>query len=259
MPLIRGNHYFDDHFTQIPNSWIRDHSLSLKARGLLGLILSNSTEFKLSIRGLASVAKEGRDAIRSAVKELESAGYLTRTEELDHTGEPFWQTCDPRRLENPTMSGGKSDGGRLENPTIKNNNKKNKLEKNINAQSLFDDFWNEYPRKLDKAKAFKAFKSALTRAKFEDIMAGLVRYKNDPTRKPDFTKYPATWLNADSWENDYESAPDVESKKRMEREREWTRNYLAEQQSLAEQAGEIPKCQHGANPALCRDCLKGIS
>lgn len=254
MPLMRGNHYFDDHFTQVPNSWVRDNSLSLKSRGLLALILSNSKDYKLSIRGLANVAKEGRDAIRSAIKELEVAGYLIRIEKLDHTGEPFWSTCDPRRVDNPTPSGGKSAEGRAENPTIKKNNKKNKLEQH-GANDLFDNFWSQYPRKLDKAAAFKAFNSAMTRAKFEDIIAGLSRYVEDPTRKPDFTKYPASWLNADSWENDYEPSPDVQSKKRMERERKSTQDYLklmAESEAVAQPA---PKCQHGKNVALCSECL----
>ncbi len=57
---------------------------------------------------------------------------------------------------------------------------------------LFKEFWDNYPRKIDKAKAFRAFKSALKRAKFEDILAGAIAYRNDPTRKPDYTKYPAS-------------------------------------------------------------------
>ena len=38
MPLIRGHHTFDDQFVQIPNAWMRDNRLSLKARGLLAQI-----------------------------------------------------------------------------------------------------------------------------------------------------------------------------------------------------------------------------
>jgi hypothetical protein len=41
----------------------------------------------------------------------------------------------------------------------------------------------------------------LTRANLEDILAGAIQYKNDPNRLDEFTKYPASWLNADSWEN----------------------------------------------------------
>ena len=84
-----------------------------------------------------------------------------------------------------------------------NKNLKKEPNKNLYAQShlLFQEFWKEYPRKLDKGKAERAFKSALTRSTFEDILAGVIQYADDPNRNPDFTKYPATWLNADSWEN----------------------------------------------------------
>lgn len=85
-----------------------------------------------------------------------------------------------------------------------NKNLYKKPNKNLtaqNEQNLFNEFWKEYPRKLDKGKAVKAFASALTRASLEDILAGAIQYKNDPNRLDEFTKYPASWLNADSWEN----------------------------------------------------------
>jgi hypothetical protein len=70
------------------------------------------------------------------------------------------------------------------------------------VSEMFSDFWNEYPRKSDKRAATKAFKSALNRAKFEDILAGVIRYANDPNLPEQrYIKHPATWLNADAWEN----------------------------------------------------------
>ena len=70
------------------------------------------------------------------------------------------------------------------------------------VSELFDNFWREYPRKSDKRAALKAFRSALNRASFEDILAGVMRYANDPNLpETRFIKHPATWLNADAWEN----------------------------------------------------------
>ena len=200
MPLIRGNHSFDDHFTQIPNSWLRDDRLTFKARGLLGLVMSHSTGWTLSINSIAEQNLEGKDAIRSAIAELQKFGYLSRDQlnEFGRFGEAMWVTHDPS--ENPT-----SENPMTENPTPKNNKLKEeqsfKNSKRTTAQNLFNEFWKEYPRKLDKGKAVKAFASALTRASLEDILAGAIRYKNDPNRLDEFTKYPASWLNADSWEN----------------------------------------------------------
>lgn len=200
MPLIRGHHSFDDHFTQIPNSWLRDPRLTFKARGLLALVMSHAQGWSLSVNSIAQQNQEGKDAVRSAILELEKFGYLSRLQENNggRFGDTVWTTHDPVDLpmaENPMT----------DNPTPKKNNLKEeqsfKNNERVNAQSLFKEFWNEYPRKLDKGKALKAFKSALTRASFEDILAGAIMYRDDPNRLADFTKYPATWLNADAWEN----------------------------------------------------------
>ena len=70
------------------------------------------------------------------------------------------------------------------------------------VSDLFNEFWKEYPRKSDKRAALKAFRSALNRASFEEILAGVLRYSQDPNLpETRFIKHPATWLNADAWEN----------------------------------------------------------
>lgn len=113
------------------------------------------------------------------------------------------------------------------------------LKRNINAQheKLFEEFWNAYPKKVDKAKAFRAFKSALSRATFEDIMAGVIAYRNDPKRNPDYTKYPATWLNGDAWEN---AASQPETAPWREKAIQQSNEFLEEQKRLAEAAVPMP-------------------
>jgi hypothetical protein len=127
-------------------------------------------------------------------------------------------------------------------------------------EQLFEEFWNAYPRKLDKAKAFRAFKSALKRDKFEDILAGVIAYRNDPKRNPEYTKYPATWLNSDSWEN-AASAPEgsIAAEERKRKEREASDKFLEEMRKQETQAAPAPKCQHGKTIALCKICIKKLS
>jgi len=60
------------------NHHLRNANLSLKAKGLLSMILSLPEEWNYTTRGLASICKEGVDAIGSALKELETAGYIVR-------------------------------------------------------------------------------------------------------------------------------------------------------------------------------------
>ena len=98
MPLIRGHHSFDDQYAQIPNAWLRDSRLSLKAIGLLAQIMSHRPGWNMSIRNLAATNNVGREQIASALKELETLGYIVRTQERgegNKWGEAVYTTCDP--------------------------------------------------------------------------------------------------------------------------------------------------------------------
>lgn len=76
----------------------------------------------------------------------------------------------------------------------------------IPAPDGFAEFWVIYPKKADKGAARRAWAKA-TNAGVEPsvIIAGAERYRDDKSRKDQFTKNPATWLNAESWDN--ESTP----------------------------------------------------
>ena len=65
-------------FTVMSNCHLRDVELSLKAKGLLSLMLSLPEDWDYTTKGLACICKDGVDSITSALKELESHGYLTR-------------------------------------------------------------------------------------------------------------------------------------------------------------------------------------
>ena len=65
-------------YTVMSNCHLKDTSLSLKAKGLLSMMLSLPNEWNYNTRGLAAICKEGVDAIGSTIKELEKAGYYLR-------------------------------------------------------------------------------------------------------------------------------------------------------------------------------------
>ena len=63
-----------------------DRNLSMKAKGLLSYILSTPEKWKLSTEGLAYYMKDGIDAVRSTLKELEHNGYINRKRTRDEKG-----------------------------------------------------------------------------------------------------------------------------------------------------------------------------
>ena len=168
MPLIRGHHSFDDHFTQIPNEWVRDSRLSLKAIGLLTQLMSHSPGWNMSISSLARFNKTGIDTIKTAVKELETYGYLKRSMTQEHNPDGtfadfIWTTADP--FQNPATALPAS----AKQDTKKNILKEQQVKKNKqeNKASRIDESWkpsqkivDEYPVKypgLNYAKELTKF------------------------------------------------------------------------------------------------------
>ena len=76
MPVFRVDK--QSNYTKVGNYFIRDPDLSLRGKGMLTLLLSLPEDWQYSIAGLSSITKEGEDAVRSALKELEWRGYLER-------------------------------------------------------------------------------------------------------------------------------------------------------------------------------------
>ena len=66
-------------YTIMSNHHLKDRRLSLKAKGLLSMMLSLPKEWDYTLKGLARISREGVDAIREAVRELEQAGYVVRS------------------------------------------------------------------------------------------------------------------------------------------------------------------------------------
>lgn len=63
-------------FTTVSTHHLRNKGLSLKAKGLLTLILSLPVDWDYSVIGLTSLSKDGKDAVMSALAELSEAGYI---------------------------------------------------------------------------------------------------------------------------------------------------------------------------------------
>ena len=73
-------------YTVMANHHLKDRRLSLRAKGLLSVMLSLPEEWDYTLKGLSVISKEGVDAIGEAVKELERAGYIIRSRQRDDHG-----------------------------------------------------------------------------------------------------------------------------------------------------------------------------
>lgn len=65
-------------YTVMSNQHFKNKSLSLKAKGLLSLMLSLPDDWNYNMQGLASLSRDGIDSVRSAIKKLEHHGYVQR-------------------------------------------------------------------------------------------------------------------------------------------------------------------------------------
>ncbi len=206
MPLIRGHHSFDDHFTQIPNAWLRDARISLGAKGLLAQLLSHAPGWRISQESLGRDNGVGRDAIRTLINELLEAGYLSRSEDRERTEKGYlggysYTTQDPSAeptLDKPTQA----EPLHKKNIIKKNNLKNNERIYSDFQEFHFEEFWNHYPKKVDKGAALRAFRKAAKTQDVSLVIEGAKRYAEDPNLpEKQFVKNPATWLNAEAWNN----------------------------------------------------------
>ena len=222
-------------YTSVPNWVVRDANYSPNSFRLLAYLLSHAQGYELKYDQIERQTTLGRYAINEAAKFLSSQGWLELRRDKGPDGRwlaKTWIIKDPNATADDSTAddsivesfhSGMTSGHIEEQYKEKNNILRKTLSED---EELFKEFWKEYPRKTDKRAGEKAFRSALTRATFEDILAGVIRYANDPNLpEMKYIKHPATWLNADAWENG--PLPE-DPKRRKDREKEEAKRKLEE-------------------------------
>lgn len=228
-------------YTVLPNGILRDAGLSLKTKGLFAIILSLPEDWDYSVAGLATVAGCGRDAIRTALGEMERAGYLTRARSHGEGGKFTGMMYTVRDVaaplsENPTMAEEEPLSGKpmTDNPTSEKPLSENPTQLNKELQSkdlinpysplqgdeadsaelqdkLFARFWAAYPPRQGKRAGKQAARRAWDKLRpnlelCRRMAEALVRDKQSPQwREADgkFIPMASTWLNGKAWEDEY--------------------------------------------------------
>ena len=85
MAIIRMNKSSD--YTVMSNTHLKEKNMSLKAKGLLSLMLSLRDDWEYSVEGLVSICKESEVAVKSALNELKKFNYLKVTKLLPNQTE----------------------------------------------------------------------------------------------------------------------------------------------------------------------------
>ncbi len=101
-------------FTVMSNTHLRDKNLSLRAKGLLSLMLSLPEDWDYSVGGLVSICRESKQAVDGALRELKTAGYLVITKRLPSetaSGRIEYEYCiyEQPRVDTPEPDPGEQD------------------------------------------------------------------------------------------------------------------------------------------------------
>jgi len=216
----------------------------------------------------ATIAAKASISIRTvqrAVNSLVENGYLWMQKGAGGSAtcredrRPHKYTINIKRLRGDTESARdqrgdieSDNGATLATPTGRLSRPMNHPIKPSNETPEFDLFWDQYPIKVGKAAAKKAWEKAIKVEAPDVIILGAVQYAADPNRHPSFTAHASTWLNAGRWA-DAPLPPRMlspeekrlreieESKAKTERERQAYLDWQKELQETQERAVPVPE------------------
>lgn len=128
-------------YTVMSNHHLRDKSLSLKAKGLLSLMLSLPEEWDYTTKGLARICKDGVDSICAGVRELEEHGYVIRQRVRNANGQlgaieyTILEQPRPPELEKPERENPVLDNPEQASPVLEEPEQGNPAQLNTNRSS----------------------------------------------------------------------------------------------------------------------------
>lgn len=184
MAVIRVNN--TKGFAVMSNYHFQDKEISLKAKGLLGLMLSLPSNWDYSVNGLVAIVKENKAAVQTALKELEEHKYLKRTRVQDETGrfDYIYDIYEKPYDKLPCTENRCTDIQCTEVQCTENQPQINTNKQNTNKQSTKELNTNEYKEKNIKKESVNSVIAEYTESKeLQDALHGFVEMRTK-ARKP---------------------------------------------------------------------------
>lgn len=150
MSVFRINKTSD--YTVMSNYHLREKNMSLKAKGLLSIMLSLPNDWDYSINGLATLSKDGKDSVMGALNELEEFGYLVRSRTINEKGQFLGYDYDI--YENPYTENPNTVKPNTEKPT-QLNTKRTNVDKEITNILKEYNFSFEIEEKINEWLTYK--------------------------------------------------------------------------------------------------------
>lgn len=173
-------------YTVMSNHHLRDKGLSLKAKGLLSQMLSLPDDWDYTLSGLAYINRESKDAIRSAVNELERAGYVQRHQTTDASGKfsvNEYIIYERPISTNPLPGKPSSDNPTPDKPLQDNPTQLNTKKSNTEKQSTDIQNTDSIPSFRESSEG-KRSKSANAYQDYRDLICENIEYENLKQQHP---------------------------------------------------------------------------
>ena len=163
-------------FTVMSNYHFKERKMSLKAKGLLSLMLSLPDDWNYSISGLVTLSKDGKDSVMSALAELEEFGYLVRHRTTNAKGQFSgieYNIYEQPQREIPTEEKQKADNQQEEKQNAEKPQQLNtNLTNNFNNKKLIESNTNKEKPPFD----LSPYKEILSYIKDIELKAHLMDY-----------------------------------------------------------------------------------
>ena len=173
-------------YTVMSNHHLRDKRLSLKAKGLLSQMLSLPEDWDYTLSGLAYINRESKDAIRSAINELERAGYVQRHQTTDAGGKfsvNEYIIYERPVAANPSSEKPSSDNPTPDKPLQDNPTQLNTKKSNTDKQSTDKQNTDSIPSFRESSEA-KRSESANAYQEYRDLICKNIEYENLKQQHP---------------------------------------------------------------------------